>query len=186
MTITEHINYLSKVALNFNFNEYLITHNKEIIIFEIDTINNRYVSKEGLNFEEILEQANRRYFHSKAGYLVDVKTQIQTQVEADLLLISDIVLNSNPIDIDTIIIHELVHMLIDSDQSALLDISENAREIGNQIYKLTDYPNETATRHTTDFCQSLAQACITYNNMTKNFMDGTMAIRSALRFDIFE
>lgn len=142
-------------------------------------------SKKEENFDQILEHSNQKYFHSKAGYLVDVKTQLKTNVEADLMLLSDIVLNSNPIDIDTIIIHELVHLLIDSEQSNQIILSENSREIGSAIYKLTDYPNEDFTRHTEDFCQRLSQTCITYHNKTKNFESVDQAIRSAMRFDMF-
>ncbi len=185
MTILEKVKYLSKIALDFDFEEYLNTKNKEITIFEIDTINKKYVLKEGRNFDQILEHSNQKYFHSQAGYLVDVKTQLKTKVEADLMLLSDVVLNSNPIDIDTIIIHELVHLLIESEQSNQIIISENSREIGSAIYKLTDYPSEYITRHTEDFCQRLTQACMTYHNKTKNFDSVDQAIRSAMRFDMF-
>lgn len=50
MTIIEKIKYLSKIALDFDFEEYLRTNNKEITIFEIDTINEKYVLKEGRKF----------------------------------------------------------------------------------------------------------------------------------------
>lgn len=186
MTISDKIKYLSAMALCFDFEEYLNTNNKEIIIFEIDTINERYILKEGRNFDQILENSNQKFFHSKAGYLVDIKTKFNTKVEADLFLLSDVVLSSNPTDLDTIIIHELVHMLIDSGQNNHMAITEYSREIGSIFYKQTDYPNEDITKHTEDFCQRLAQACITYNNKTKNFENDNQAIRSAMRFDIFE
>jgi hypothetical protein len=186
MTILERINYISKISLDFDFNNYLKENNKEIVVFKIDTLNKKYVIKEGRDFDKILEQANLKYVDSKAGYLVNIKLHLKTDVDSDLMLLSDIVLNSNPIDLDTIIIHELVHMLIDSEQSHLMTLSEDSEIMGKKIYKITDYCDESCTRHTEDFCINLAQACINYNRMTKNFESDLITIKSAMRFDVFE
>lgn len=186
MEIMQKVKHLSSISLGFDFENYLTTKNKSIIIFEIDTIGRKYLLKEGQDFDDILKQSNERYFDSKAGYLVDIKSQLQAQMEADLLLLSDIVLNSDPKDLDTIIIHELIHMIIDSENKAFLKVSEYAKHIGSKIYGMTDYPNESMTKHTEDFCQQLAQACINYTDYTNNFSCGLNSLKSAMRYDIFE
>ncbi len=186
MTILKRVSYLSNLALGFDFENYLTINEKQIVVFEIDTLNRRYLLKEGETFDDILEKSNNKYFDSKAGYLVDIKSKLQTQIEADLLLLSDIVLNSNPIDLDTIIIHELVHMLIESKNESNLELTEEAITIGGQIYKITDYHNVETTKHNLDFCKLLAQACINYNIKSKNFSTDFLASKSAMRFDIFE
>ncbi|MCX6227042.1 MAG: hypothetical protein NTV01_20225 [Bacteroidia bacterium] len=184
--ISDKIQYLSRIALGFDFRQYLEQNQKRFIVFKINTVDSCYELMEGENFNSILDQSNKKYFHSKAGYLVDIKKMLDTEAEADLLLLSDVVLHSNPIDLDTIIIHELVHMIIDSNTPFPLELTEEAVGIGNEIYRLTDYHNELMTRHTVEFCQHLANVCIHYNTETKNFNNGMEAIRSAMRFDIFE
>ncbi len=184
--IKDRIQYLSRLALGFDFEQYLKQGQKEFTVFRINTIDSCYELLEGDNFDSILEQSNQKYFHSKAGYLADIKTMLNTKVEGDLLLISDVVINSNPIDLDSILIHELVHMMIDSNTNFPFELTEDSNRIGSEIYALTDYPNETVTRHTKQFCKQLANACIHYNIETKNFKTATDAIKSAMRFDIFE
>jgi HKD family nuclease len=185
MNIYTRVSYLAKLALQFDFAEYLSKENKQLLIFEIDTQNKTYKLFECENIDHLLEQTNNNYIDAKAGYLFNVKSIFNTNTEADLLLLSDIVINSNPIDLDTIIIHELVHFIIESGRSSLIEISKEANALGVQIYNLTDKPEEWRTRHNVDFCKSLAQACISYNNITRNFKNSEFATESAMRFDIF-
>ena len=186
MTINERLQYISQISLKFDYDNYLKSEGKSLIIFEIDTINSRYKLFYGKDKDELVNQANEKYFDAKAGYLFDLKTQFKTGVEADLLLLADVVLNSNPIDLDTMIVHELTHFMIESGRTDLINLSENAKILGDDLYKLTDRCNEDRTRHTEIFCKVLSQLCINYNQATHNFISNFDVMKSAMRFDIFE
>jgi hypothetical protein len=181
----QRLQLVSNLAFKFNYKEYLDNNKRTLVIFEIDTINRNYIlrSEDPIDF---LEEANKRYFDSRAGYLVNVSSQMTTAMNADLFSLSDIVLNANPADIDTIIIHELTHCLIESGNDTHITINEEALEIAQEIYSLTDRHNEYMTRHTRHFCDVLAQGCIQYVRRTRNFQDEIKCIKSAMRFDIFE
>ncbi len=183
--IIDKVNELFKLGFGLDYNSYLTKYKKELIVFKIDRINKKYLLKEGNNFEEILENANIRFVDSEAGYSVDTKTNFSTTYEADILLLSETILNSSLIELETIIIHELTHLIIlNSQQITPPLLSKAAIKFGNQIYNLTDKDNEWLTEHTQEFCQYLAEGCIRYNNETRNFANALLAIKSAMRFDL--
>ncbi|MEI8201542.1 MAG: hypothetical protein WCH34_00905 [Bacteroidota bacterium] len=184
--ILKRINFLSKLALRFDYLNYLEENKKKLIIFQINLLHNNYSIIHGDNSENLIEQANTNFVVSQAGYLYNICSRLKFSENADLFLISDNVLKSNSNEIDTIIIHELVHFLIDSGNSNFKNISEEAKEIGNNIYNLTDSFNEIESKHTIEYCHILSQACINYNAKTQKFSDSEITLKSSMRFDIFE
>jgi len=181
MDLIERIQYLSELVFDFDFQNYLSINNKSLLIFKIETKKKRYALLYGNDNKNLLEKANKHYVEAKAKYQYDVSTIFaDTDSKDDLFLLSDVVLFSNPTDIDTIIIHELLHFYINSNQKVRLleHISESAKKIGHDVFEKRD-----KSIHSLLFIQRLTEACIMYNSNTKNFGSSLDAINSALRFD---
>jgi hypothetical protein len=135
----------------------------------------------GNDNKNLLAKANKKYVEAKAKYHYDISISFADADSKDeLFLLSDVVLFSNPTDIDTIIIHELLHFFIDSNQKVriLEHISESAKKIGSDVFEKRD-----KSIHSLLFIQRLTEGCIRYNSNTKNFSSSLDAINSALRFD---
>jgi hypothetical protein len=121
---------------------------------------------------------------SKAGYSVNFIANRTT----DVLFLTGEVLDSSYRDLSTILLHELAHCLIDSDQDQYLDITEEARSLGATFYQKLNAYTEPNTGHTTHFCQVLALGAINFNQ-ANSFPDQPLfpsaadCIRSALRYE---
>lgn len=185
MTIRERVQYVCMIAFKFDHLKYLTDSGKQLVVFKINTLERRYQLLEGDVSNDVLEAANKKYFDSKAGYLVDLKSQLPTPLHDDLLSLSDIVLYSNPADLDTIILHELVHCLIESGNAGAITEFGEWEILAKNTFALTDKHNQFMTRHTMAFCDLLAIGCSRYNATTANFRGDWDSIRSAMRFDLF-
>lgn len=185
MTIFDRIKYVATIAFDFDFENYLFSQEKLLLIIEIDTINRSYTARESDIPSDLLEAFNSRYIDAKAGYLVDVSSQFSTGLKSDLFSISDIVLNSNPIDLDTIIIHELTHCLLESNHAKKILPYGDWEEDASKLFSHTDEDLQHQTLHTQEFCNLLCQGCHRYSHKTANFGSGWLAARSAMRFDAF-
>jgi hypothetical protein len=185
MKIFDRIKYVSSIAFDFDFENYLLSQEKLLFIIEIDTINRRYKARESDIPLALLEAFNSRYRDAKAGYLVDVSSEFSTDLKCDLISLSDIVLNSNPIDLDTIIIHELTHCLLDSNHAEKISPYGDCEDDASRLFSQTDEDFRHQTRHTQEFCNLICRGCHRYTHKTANFGSGWLAARSAMRYDAF-
>jgi len=138
MDVPERIQFVSQLAFYFNIDNYLAKETKSILVFKIDTFNKRYSLLQGNDIDNILDCANANFVDSLAGYKVDVHELFEKQTPADLFLIADVIINSNPSHIDTIIIHEIAHLLIDSGNSQTISILPFIKEMALKLLYATD------------------------------------------------
>jgi hypothetical protein len=121
---------------------------------------------------------------SKAGYSVNLIARGST----DVLFLTEEVLQSSYRDLQTILLHELAHCLIDSEEDNLVTLTAEAIALGTEFYgKLNPY-DEVWTRHTEYFCQVLALGAINYNEAMSLpgrplFPSAEDCLRSAMRFE---
>lgn len=121
---------------------------------------------------------------AKAGYSVNLIAQKTT----DVLFLTDEVLQSVYRDLQTILLHELAHCLIDSGEDQFVELTDAAITLGNLFYKNLNPALEQATRHTEYFCQVLALGAINYNRAMSLpehplFPSAEGCMRSALRYE---
>lgn len=178
MTIKEMVFSLAETGFNLSFQEYLAENRGDLIICRIDQAGKtiQVYEQPKTNFDS----TSLPYIESQAGYLVADK---EKNTFYDILLISDKVLGSSTCELETIIIHELAHWLIDSGNAGKLKISKEAMKLGKNIPTLL-HPDDKF--HNVEFCQVLAEACIAYNKKGQKFDSSMEAIRSAMRFDIYD
>lgn len=122
--------------------------------------------------------------HSKAGYCVNCIAQNST----DLLFLTDDVLQSQYRDLQTILLHELAHCLIETGEDNIITLTEQAQLLGSQFYNCLNPGLEQVTRHTEHFCQILAFGAINFNTTMSLperpfFPTSEDCMRSALRFE---
>lgn len=184
MDILERFKYISNVAYDFNIDNYLQKETKSLLIFLIDSINKKYSLISGVDTDNILASANKDYEDAKAGYCVNVHQVFNKKSPADLFLISDIVINSNPTHIDSIILHEIAHLLIDS-SSQPSSMPSHIDDMAMKLYYATDINNADRTKHDIDFCKVLIYGCLNYQSKTKNFIDIQETVENAMRYDTF-
>jgi hypothetical protein len=120
----------------------------------------------------------------KAGYSVNLIARGTT----DLLFLSEEVLESSYRDLQTILLHELAHCLIDSGQDDQVTLTEEAIALGTEFYGKLNPFNEESTRHTEHFCQVLALGAINYNRAWSLpdrplFPSAEDCLRSAMRYE---
>ena len=186
MDILERLKFISKISFDFDFEIYLAKESKSILVLKIDTINEKYSLISGVDDANILECINStRFWYSLAGYRVNAHNHFRTNIPVDIFLVSDIIINSNPSHIDTIIIHELTHLLIDSENSHAFALLPHFKEMGLRLYYATDTERTEDTRHNFDFCQLLVYGCSNYQSKTKNFRGLQEAVENAMRYDTF-
>lgn len=184
MDILDRFKYISKVAYEFDIENYLQIEMKSLLIFLINSIAKRYILISGEDTDNIIALANQRYEESKAGYSVDAHEKFNKQNPVDVFLISDIVLNSNPTHIDSIIIHEIAHLLIDSNK-APSSIPSYINDMAMKLYSSTDIENVNRTKHDVRFCEVLIWGCLNYQSKTKNFDSLQELVECSMRYDTF-
>jgi len=179
--------YLSKLVAGFDFVNYLTDNQKEFIIFKIDLASRQYIPLYGENIETIVAKVNTQFHDTKAGFVTDINNILflATNTNADLLFLSDVIIDASEPETDTILIHEFAHFLIMSGNQDKIKIDENAKQLGERLYNITDIENVLKTKHLLEFCILLSQLSINYQNGTKAFKDDWEAVKSTMRYDIF-
>ncbi len=119
-----------------------------------------------------------------AGYSVNRVAQGST----DVLFLTEEVIQNSFRDLQTILLHELAHCLIDAKEDDFVTLTEPAKELGARFYNNLNPDLEMATRHTEYFCQVLAQGAINYNRAKSFpshplFPSAEACLRSALRYE---
>ena len=115
--VLTRLSCLAADILDFDIDTYLANHgNRKLFGLQINKAAHNYSPLFGDPQTKLYEGAP--FIESLAGYSVDVASRLPglEGVNADVFLISDEVLDEDDLAIDTIILHELVHLLIDSDR----------------------------------------------------------------------
>lgn len=89
------------------------------------------------------------FAESQAGYRVDLSSRFPAlNVNVDVFLINAELLNDPTPEMDALLIHEMCHWLIDSNEPQLDPmISVEDQRVGERVHRVTDYWNEAITRH---------------------------------------
>ena len=136
---------------------------------------------------ELTEAMNKRFGDSIAGYKVAVQTVFPTaNVNADVLLLSTQLSFVSDSDFDTILIHELCHLVLDSNSLAQtnLVLDPKSHYCGERLYKKTDRENERYTKHDIQFCTILATAADRYAKLSGVLPTRWDVLNSAMRYDL--
>lgn len=182
---------LSTIAadiFDFSVDAYLASNNsRSLFFYAIDLPTRSFLPVSGQPPQELTDLMNGRFVDAMAGYRVAVQSVFPASgVNADVLLLSSELLSATPADIDTILLHELCHMLIDSKsrEPSTTAIDEKSRYHGERLYKKTDVENEAVTRHSPFFCSLLSMAAEKYATQYKTLADRWEVIDSAMRYDL--
>jgi len=168
--------------LGFDLRQYLRIHNRQMwgVLIDIDT--NQFLHFFGNPPAHFLPTINQSFVHSEAGYKVDVGSHFtDLGVNADVFLISKDRLNDSLEDIDSLIVHELCHMLIDSEYlvNTNVRIDSKDRHQGKVLRSKVD--KDPARRHDRKFCNLLAALAEDLANINKRFVDRWDIINRAMK-----
>ena len=86
-------------------------------------------------------------------------------------------------NIDTILLHELAHCIINSGNDTKAK-SEALEKLGQYFYGYSNPATEDYTQHTEQFFMLLAEGCANYQRHFPVFNSPEEVIKSAMRFDI--
>ena len=182
MNIQERIKNVSSIAYDFDLNNYL--QFKSLLVFLVNSNSKRCSILSGNDIDNILERANRTPVDAVAGYAVDAHEIFSTETPTDIFLISDNVLKSTTQHIDSIIIHELSHLLIDSKKQCK-SLPSFVNDMAIKLYNATDIENSERTRHDLEFCQLLIYGCFNYQIKTRKFKTLQETVENAMKYDVF-
>ncbi len=142
-----------------DFDSYLKENNRNLYGVLINPEKKKFEHLFGDMPDNFLPTINTQFHDTIAGYRVNVGGHFITiDVNADVFLINKNNINDPEKETDALIIHELCHMIIDSNSLEKINFQINSKDIyhGNKLYKKTDYVNQRITRHTEEFCHILA------------------------------
>jgi len=188
---------LAMAIFRFDFTQYLKERSKELYGIHLIMNKSRQAVDCNIFFGDIIptltsEIKQRGLLSVIAAYRVDADKELALpNIKADLLMLSDTLLDADEKILMALLTHELCHMVIDSKISHDLRIEQDARSEGEKVRTFTRYakngPNEHDCYHTDEWfallyvaCDKLAHA---YNNLYANHQDAT---ESALRYDSLE
>lgn len=137
--------------------------------------------------DNFLTTINKQFHDTVAGYRVDVGAHFyELNINADVFLLNLHNLSDSEKEIDSLLIHELCHMVIDSNslEKTTIIISEKDWYHGNKLHKKTDVENERITKHTIDFCNLLTTVSEIASTKYSLFQDRWGCINSAMRYDL--
>lgn len=177
----------SKEIFGFDFDVYLTHHARSLYGITINPSIKQFEHMFGEIPDNFLATINQQFHDTIAGYRVDVGAHFKTLgINADVFLLNKNNLNGTPKDTDALIIHELCHMLIDSNYLHSINFVVGPMDIsdGNKLYKKTDVENIMITRHDQNFCQLLAAAGEIAQKKLDCYNDRWDFINSAMRYDM--
>jgi len=185
--LKERIFELSKEVFGFDFPKYLEVTNKSLFAVKINRKAKCYEELFGETPASILNVINRSFFEAQAGYSYDLHNALPgVDIPSDLFLLCDERLDDKTHKIDALIIHELCHLIIDSNnvQNTTLEIDDSANYLGKKMWDNTDIENEAISRHTIEFCTVLAAASLNAMKYLSTFDSKLKVINQAMRFDM--
>ena len=186
--IYECFSALASNVFGFSVETYLTANNgRQLFGYAIDLPSRSYFPLIGVPPVSLTEAMNRRFIDSVAGYKVAVQTVFPIPgLNADVLLLSTELSSASEFDFDTILIHEICHLILDSNSPGLtnLALDEKSRYNGERLHNKTDRENETITKHSVKFCTLLAAAAEKYAKQSKVLTTRWNVLDSAMRFDL--
>ncbi|MBP7346849.1 MAG: hypothetical protein KA952_09950 [Sediminibacterium sp.] len=184
-SLKERIFELSNHSILLNLETYFADHNKDFYGVLFNPSTNHVESLFGNTPIVVLEFIKINMVNAMAGFKFDLQEQIPGIKSSDLLLISEELLSNSSIEIDTILIHELTHLAINSD-NVKIELVESDRQLGHQFYKASRQYDCHQTHHDETFCNYLVGALRIFNEYSKAFQTNNEAALSGFRFDLPE
>jgi len=137
--------------------------------------------------DNLLPTINKKFNDSVAGYKVDIGSHFtDLNISADIFLLNINNLNDNDTELESLLIHELCHMVMDSGILSDTNISSGKKDKyhGIKLYKKTDARNEDITKHTEGFCILLSTVSGIASSKYEIFKDRWDVINNAMRYDL--
>ena len=176
---------ICKEVFGIDFDKYLADHgNRALFGLLIDNDARKFEAFFGNPPAQLMAAT---FYDALSGYAVDVAKQVAgLKINADVFLVSKKLLEEDDKEFDPIVLHEVIHMVIDS--RVLPDVWKNLDATdqyhGNKLYKKTDTQNEKRTRHTEQFCALPAYAAQLLAELKNTYEDRWDVINRAMRADV--
>ena len=187
MDIQKRIYQLAIDVFGFDYGTYLEATGRVLLGVAINPEKREFEHLFGDFPDNFLPTINKQFNDTKAGYKVDVGGHFpELGINADVFLLNVRNLDDSEKEIDTLLLHELCHMVLDSNglSDAKITVDEKDKYHGNKLYKKTDVENENRTKHTKEFCDLLSAASDIASKKYSVFQDRWDVINSAMRYDL--
>ncbi|WP_427501687.1 hypothetical protein ACQE3E_23725 (plasmid) [Methylomonas sp. MED-D] len=186
--IEERFRALATEVFGLSVEAYLAAnHGRQLFGYAIDLPAHSFFPLFGNPPASLTEAMNRRFGDSIAGYKVAVQEVFPIAgLNADVLLLATELSVAPESDFDTILIHKLCHLVLDSNSLGLtnLTLDQKSRYSGERLYKKTDRENERITKHSVQFCTLLAAAAERYAKNSPVLSIRSAVLDSAMRYDL--
>jgi hypothetical protein len=189
VAIQTKLDHLASSVFGADMQAYLkAAAKRDLFGLEANLEKRRYGPLFGYVPTRLLSAANALFEDAHAGYSVNAGRFLKTvpPLNVDVFIVSTEVLSGPEMAVDTIVLHELCHWIIDSRQAATtpLQPDDADRLAGQALYARTDTANVAKTRHTGAFCTLLAAASRVLAEADPRFPDRLAVIESAMRYDL--
>jgi len=187
MDIQKRIYQLAIDVFGFDYGTYLEATGRVLLGVAINPEKREFEHLFGDFPDNFLPTINKQFHDTKAGYKVDVGGHFpELGINADVFLLNVRNIDDSEKEIDTLLLHELCHMVLDSNglSDAKITVDEKDKYHGNKLYKKTDVENENRTKHTEEFCELLSAASDIASKKYSVFQDRWDVINSAMRHDL--
>ncbi len=189
MNIENRIYQLAIEIFGFDFQQYKDATGRILLGVCINAQQSRFEHLFGDFPKNFLPTINTQFHNTIAGYRVAVGAHFrELKFEADVFLLNKNNLNDNDKEIHSLLMHEICHMIIDS--NSLNEINSTFSEKdkyhgGRKLYKRTDIENKRITKHSVQFCNLLSAASeIAAQKYPNEFTDRWDCINNAMRYDL--
>lgn len=187
MDVEKRIYQLATDLFDFNYKNYTKVTGRELLGVKINPEKGKFEHLFGDFPDNFLLTINKQFHDTIAGYRVDVGAYFpELNIKADVFLININNLAEGENDIDSLLIHELCHMVLDSNSlnDTSINICEKDKFHGNKLFKKTDSENVRVTKHTEEFCNLLSAVSDKVPIKMNVFNDRWDCINSAMRYDL--
>ncbi len=187
MDIENRLYHLASEILGFDYQIYMTTTGRTLLGVVINSQKREFEKLFGDFPNNFLATINQQFHDTVAGYKVDVGKHFkELNIKSDVFLLNLNNLSDDEKNKDSLLIHELCHMVIDSNNlnKTTITIKEKDRFHGNKLHKKTDIENERVTKHTIEFCNLLSTVSEVASNKLPKFKDRWDCINSAMRYDL--
>lgn len=187
MDIEKRIYQLAIDVFGFDYGKYLEATGRVLLGVVINPEKREFEYLFGDFPDNFLPTINKQFHDTIAGYRVDVGAHFpELGINADVFLLNVKNLADSEKETDSLLIHELCHMVLDSNgiSDAKITTDEKDNYHGNKLYKKTDVENENITKHTKEFCDLLSAASEIASKKYSVFHDRWDAINNAMRYDL--
>lgn len=187
MDIEQRIYKLAIDIFDFDYKKYTKATGRVLLGVVINSEKKKFEHLFGDFTDNFLPTINRQFCDTIAGYRVDVGAYFsELGMNADVFLLNVKNITGSEKEIDSLLIHELCHMVLDSNSlnETTVTVNENDRYHGNKLYRKTDVENERITKHTKEFCNLLSAASEIATRKCSVFIDRWDCINTAMRYDL--